>query len=282
MGKCPAEAEEAPATFASRLRKLDGGSVAAFLCGSVGLLLASLPPLNLVTKPLSGLGLLIGLGTSVWPAWKQEKPLGLPIAICGLCLFTLLFMGKVPSVHTPAAPLSVAVLLKPPPKAMAVHLPVHHDEWVDASTHAMQTRDLRVQIASVQFAQIKLKDGKREFLSPQKCLAIQLLIGYHGAAVQRLDYEPWADIADAPSKNPPVLTDASSRTYPQMKFEAATRVAGRGEHLFLTTGRQVRETLIFAVPGTPTEDLRLRLPAAAFGLEGEFRFRIPRAMMTSL
>jgi hypothetical protein len=273
---------ELPLPSAEHSRKLDAGMVAAFLCGSVALLLASIPALNLATKPLGALGLVIGLGASVWPAWKNGRPLGVPVAICALCLFTFAFLGKLPRLHQTARPTTVAVLLKPAANSMAAYPPVRDDEWVDAATHAMQTHDLRVQVAAVQIGKVKLQEQKKEFLSSQKFLAIQLQIGYHGAALERLDYEPWADVASAPSKNPAVLMDASGRTYLQVTLDAGTWVAGRGEHLFLTAGRQVRETLIFAVPPTPVEDLRLRLPAAAFGIDGEFRFKIPRSMVKTI
>jgi hypothetical protein len=273
---------EVPVPSADPSRKLDAGMVGAFLCGSVAVLLASIPPLNFATKPLGALGLVIGLAAGVWPAWKNGRPLGVPIAICALCLITMVFLGKLPRLHQTARPASVAVLLKPAANSMAAHPTVRDDEWVDAATHAMQTQDLRVQVAAVQIGKVKLQEQKKEFLSSQKYLAIQLQIGYHGAALELLDYEPWADVAGAASKNPPVLMDASGRTYPQIALDAGTRLAGRGEHLFLTAGRQVRETLIFAVPPTLVEDLRLRLPASAFGIDGEFRFKIPRSMIKTM
>jgi hypothetical protein len=40
--------------------------------------------------------------------------------------------------------------------------------------------------------------------------------------------------------------------------------------------------LVFPVPPGDIEYLRLRLPASAFGLTGEFRFQLPRGMIKGL
>src|SRR5438105_1193937 len=88
------------------LLKLDSGSAAAFLCGSMALFLASVPTLSFMTKPLSALGLVIGIFWSLQPALKKEEQPWLPGSLVGLNLLVLLFAGSWSSdMPAPSAPL---------------------------------------------------------------------------------------------------------------------------------------------------------------------------------
>jgi hypothetical protein len=281
---CPGCGRRVVVPAVARPRGLDTATATALMCGSIALLLASIPPLNLVTKPLAGLGLLIGLGAGLVPAWKNQKPVALPIAVCALCLVALAFAGRLPFSRAPSLSSSVAVALHPNPKSMAGHPPVADDAWVNASDNAMQTNGLRVQVVSVRVGNAELKDQqKKKVASPEKYLLIQVRASYHGGALQHLFYDPWADFPGAPSKHPPTLTDAAQRAYAQITFDASRTVVGRvdrgANQGFLAPGEMLDEILVFPAAAAQPEYLRLLLPAGAFGVPGEVRLQIPRHMI---
>jgi hypothetical protein len=267
-------------TFLERLRHLDGGTVVAFCCGSVALLLASLPYLGLLSKPLSGLGLLVGLGVSLWPAWRGRTPVWVPLAASALCLATLLFVGSLSTAPAPPPAHPLAVDLRQ--GGMVAHQPLREDDWVDASASAIQWHNLRVQIVSVQVGRMELQAEKKTVLSPQSQLLIQVRVSYQGSAFQEIPYESWADQVQAASKHPPALSDSLERHYAQSTFDPALKIKERGERGSLTPGRLIDEALIYPVPPPEAEYLRLTLPASAFGASGVFRFQIPRAMIKSV
>jgi hypothetical protein len=113
-------------------------------------------------------------------------------------------------------------------------------------------------------------------------LTIRVRVSYEGVIFQQTPYQPWADRADSPSKHPPTLTDNQGHTFAQKSFDSGWKVAGRADVDALNPGHQVKEVLVYPVPGRDVEYLRLMLPASAFGLDGEFRFQIPRRMIRGL
>jgi hypothetical protein len=273
------DAPDTPDISVARWRRGDVGTAAAFLCGSIGLLLAS-TPFDFLTKPLAAVGLLLGLLAGLAPAWWNQRRLWFPIAVCSLCLVTILFAGP-PWRRARGLPPYVAVSLNADPRAMVTQQPVADDGWVDASANAMQTNGLRVQLVAARLATVELKEQKKKLLSPEKYLIIQLRSSYHGGVFQHLFYEPWADLPRATSKHPPTLTDSSKRVYPQITFEATRTVVGRFENGFLSAGELLDEVLVFPAAAAQAETLWLTLPAAAFGVPGEIRLKIPRSMIKS-
>jgi hypothetical protein len=113
---------------------------------------------------------------------------------------------------------------------------------------------------------------------PGKYLLIHVRTSFEGVVFRQIFYQqPWVDVAGTPSKNPATLTDNTGHAYSQKALDSAWKITGRppaGE--MLTSGHQINELLIFAPPTGNVDYLRLKLPAAALGDEGEFRFQIPR------
>lgn len=71
---------------------LDGPSVAAFVIVGFGMVLASVEPLSLWSKPLSGLGLVVALAGGV-AALCQQRAIVAPAALSALCLFSIFLIG---------------------------------------------------------------------------------------------------------------------------------------------------------------------------------------------
>jgi hypothetical protein len=272
-------ASDEPSSWLDRLRALDLGSALAFLCFGVALLLISFYELENFIKPIAGLGLLAGLLVGVLPAlWRRTNVL-FPLLMSVLCLLLLLFAGRWPG-SLSSAPSHLIISLKQ--GGMVARQAAGAEDWVDASANAVRHGDVRVDIASVQIGPVDFKQNTAVTASPERYLTIRLRVSNEGVLFQQTPYEPWADRADSPSKNPPVLTDNQGRTYAQKMFEAGRKVVGRADGDILNPGHQVKEVLVYPVPARDVEHLQLMLPASAFGLTGEFRFQIPRSMIRGL
>jgi hypothetical protein len=267
--------DEEPVSLLGRLRMLDVASAAALLCGSVALLFVSIPEWDWLIKPLSGAGLLLGLLAGALPAVRKGDSVAPSLVVSVLCLLVLLFAGSWPTAPDPPPPMAAVPLQR---KGMASHQPVDADNWVDAATNAVQKEDVRVQVVSARIGRVDLKNRSGVVPSSDRYLVIRLRVSYMGIVFQQTPYEPWADRADSPSKHPPILTDNTDRVYDQKVFDSGRKVVGRAEVDALTPGHQVKEVLIFPIPPGDVKYLRLKLPASAFGLTGEFRFQIPRGM----
>lgn len=268
-----------PSSWLDRLRSIDFGSALALLCFGVALLLVSFYELEAFVKPIAALGLLAGLLGGVLPALWRRSNVVLPFLTSILCLLVLLFVGSWPSAFS-SAPSLMTISLKQ--GGRVARQAASADDWIDASANAVKRGDVRVDIVSVQVGPVDLKQNSAVTASTERYLTIRVRVSNEGVLFQQTPYEPWADRASSPSKNPPVLTDNQGRTYNQKTFEAGRKVVGRADGDILNPGHQVKEVLVYPVPPRDVEYLQLMLPASAFGLTGEFRFQIPRSMIRGL
>ena len=267
-----------PRSLLDRLRTLDVGSALALLCFSVSLLFLSIYQLEPFLKPVAALGLLAGLLGGTLPALWRGRNAVLPALLSSLCLLVLLFAGSWPSFSTPPSAL-VRIPLKQ--QGMAANQPVGEDDWVDASANALKRGDVRVEIVSAGIGPVQLK-GKSSSYTSERFLTIRLRVSDEGIVFQQTPYEPWSDRPEALSKHPPTLTDNQGRSYAQKTFDSGAKVAGRIEADALIPGRQLKEVLVYPLPTSGVQQLRLMLPASAFGRTGVFRFQIPRSMIGGL
>jgi hypothetical protein len=283
MAHCPLGKEivvenDEPQSFLDRLRSIDFGSALAFLCFGVALLFSSFYELELYIKPIAALGLLAGLLGGILPALWRKRNVVVPLLVSILCLLVLLFAGSWPS--SSSSPPLVTVPLKQ--KGMAAHQAVSPEEWVDASANALKYGDVRLEIVSVGIGPVELRQKSSIAASSEHYLSLRLRASYEGIIAQQTPYQPWADLAGAPSLHAPTLTDNQGRTYAQKTFAPGFQVVGRADTDALNPGHQVKEVLVYPVPARDLEYLRLTLPGSAFGLAGEFRFQIPRSMIRGL
>lgn len=271
--------DDEPLSWLERLRTLDVGSALAFLCFSVALLGCSFTSLELFIKPLAALGLLAGLVGGTLSALRRGKNVLFPLLLSILCLLVLLFLGRWPSTSSPP-PRLVTVSLRQ--EGMSAHEAIRDDEWVSAAANAVKRGDVRVQIVSAQLGPVDLKRDSSSMVSPARYLFLRVRVSYEGVIFQQTPYDPWTDRADVPSKHPPSLTDDQGRTYAQQTFAQGWKVVGRADLDALNPGHQVKEVLVYPVPPSDVQYLRLLLPGSAFGLPGDFRFQIPRSMIRGL
>jgi putative heme-binding domain-containing protein len=225
-------------------------------------LAASLAGVRWLTLASSVLGVAVAC-VGLWVCGRQGR-----VSVVlggGLCAAILLVTVLAPGVLNPfwamdsrPAPVDPNLLVVVSrERAREEGRPLAEDEWVDAETEGIRQDDLLVSLESVKGGRL-LERGGTSFL----------LVHFH------LDqFQPGRTIAFerfAPGKNEPILTDDSGRSYafvvdrvrkPPTKFDVLLKV----DHL-----------LVFELPPSQVRELKLELPAAAWGREGVCRFRISK------
>src|SRR5215467_9090082 len=95
---------------------------------------------------------------------------------------------------------------------------------------------------------------------------------------RKLDYLSWGGNTRAQDK--PVLRDEQGRPYAEKAFAAGWTIKGHVASASIPPGKTLDDILVFEAPPTNVQSLRLELPAAAVGAEGQLRMEIPRRMIT--
>jgi hypothetical protein len=232
--------------------------------------------LSVVSKALSGLGLVAGLTSLIRPAGYRL----LPAALCTLCLAELLFVGKWgrppgPREQSVTSPMILSL-------REASSRPQGASEWAVAGAEAVQIQDVRLTVPSVLLANFTRKDLAKGKAQEVKYLVIELRISHVSKSpFDAVIYAPWTDLPKLPSDHPPTLTDQLQRAYTQIALAPGQPFERREPETVLAAGRELREILVYPAPPADVEYLHLDLPAEAFSLPGRFRFRIPRAFIQS-
>lgn len=104
----PAAAESEDSLPDQRLALLPVATVAAFLCGSFGLLVVSIPSLSMLSRPLCGVGLLISVG-ALLVAWRTQRPVLAPGAVVALCIFGVIVTAPADPARGRQLPLEMPV-----------------------------------------------------------------------------------------------------------------------------------------------------------------------------
>lgn len=253
---------------------------AALACGALALCFASFPAVSWLTKPLSGIGLALGLFGCWLPARKHGDDLRLPSAVVGLSAVVLAFVGSWPKPSAGAPAPLVAVSLNP--DDIERHA-LDNGQWTDASERVVSLNDVHVQVSSARIETVALtKASGPSTTTADKYLVIRLHVSYEGIVFKQFHYERWADTATAPSKHRPVLVDDEGQPIEQAKFGAGRSVPSElGDEPFVIYGRPLDDVLVFPAPSRIPEYWLLTLPASAFGQAGEYKFHIPRSMVES-
>jgi hypothetical protein len=142
-------------------------------------------------------------------------------------------------------------------------------EWVDARKAAWQRDDVRVSVSAFTIAPAEIvgpKD-KRQW-TKEPCLQIRIKIENVGVA-RTFEARGWES---------PRLTDSSGKTLALKTFtEGWTPVTRPPQPKVLFPGRSLEQLLIFEAPGKNAGDLKLELPASAFGSTETVKFLLPRS-----
>jgi hypothetical protein len=273
----------------SRPAKVHPLGLLSFFFGSVGLLLASSPMLDIphlgflsqldvLSKPLSGLGLLLGLAGILAVLdlpWGIRKLV--PIGSSVMCLLTLLLAGPWPGSGPPriVPPDPAEILVIPPDQGKSVRKPLPAGDWFDATQGELQQQGVRIKITDVSVGGVIAKsEGKRPTEVP--CLAIRVRIANTGL-VRWIKYR---SLTSAAAGTPALrLTDNTGRVIHLYQLPPGWKPDGPIDQASLPPGESAKDVLLFELPAAPVETFRLELPASAFEGVGTFRFQIPRSMV---
>ena len=240
------------------------GLVAVFL-SCISLLAASFPVIDYLVIPLGLAGICLAIYSALMEG-SIAKRLTFPVVALLISLPTILIIIKSPDWfreyrEKPKA-ISIKdrfVLVSPGERPF---LPEKPDQPVNSSQYGIQRNDIRAVISEVRYRKIEYTQNKiKKFTKDPK---ITVLIKVFNAGYEKpFDFSNWqsygngvrlyeADGSELPAWNPPVNAGT-------IVFAAPLKT--------VFAGKMIEETLTFDAPKTKFEELRLMLPAKAFGEE---------------
>ena len=240
------------------------GLVAVFL-SCISLLAASFPVIDYLVIPLGLAGICLAIYSALMEG-SIAKRLTFPAIALLISMPTVIIIIKSPDWfreyrEKPKA-ISIKdrfVLVSPGERPF---LPEKPDQPVNSSQYGIQRNDIRAVISEVRYRKIEYTQNKiKKFTKDPK---ITVLIKVFNAGYEKpFDFSNWqsygngvklyeADGSELPAWNPPVNAGT-------IVFAAPLKT--------VFAGKMIEETLTFDAPKTKFEELRLMLPAKAFGEE---------------
>jgi hypothetical protein len=232
------------------------------------LLIAATGRVSFLVAPLAAIAGIVGL-IACRRSRRVEKPLVMPVTAAVVGLFVFL----VALVFPPALGPGYEAARDRAPSASEIRVIPHTShlqdsdlqsgEWVDASKASLQQGRVRVEVTDVSI-----------ILGPEKELRVRIRMqrtkkGEEIAAGAFAAPLVWDERARA------TLRDAAGTSYVQ-KPSVPGRARGTGpSSASMVTVDVSHELLVFDLPSSPTDGLKLELPAAAWGGTGVLKFSIP-------
>jgi hypothetical protein len=159
-------------------------------------------------------------------------------------------------------------------------------DWVDASEgRVVSLNDVPLAIERVEYGEVRAKDATNRVIVSAERHYLQIQVRLRNRRSQQLDYQSWYGntFAVRDGTSAVMLEDDDGRRYDAMRRTGLSAVRGHTPAANLSPNDTVTDVLVFVVPDTAARrritHFRLRLPAAAYGGTGEYRFLIPRAMI---
>jgi hypothetical protein len=266
--------------------------ISSLVLGILALLFAWIPLVGMVSIPLGGLGLLLGIAGGVVALLRRGSGVGFPIAgaavsllAIGVAVAWLGFIGRAvqavgeevraknatnQKMFTASDP-SPGASPEAPPDSQAAQ----QAEWVDVTKGAAQQGDVRIWVPTVMVGDVPLRHLGHSSISESKYLMIRLRIE-NASETRKIGYESWAaNGRRLLQKHVPHLTDNFGNTYKPVTFGLTTEVEGQLEAESIYPGKYIDDLLVYEPPIDKAEYLRLELPASAFGGTGMIRLQMP-------
>jgi len=286
--------------------------IAAVILGILAFLICWIPLVGLLGLPLSGLGLLLGIGGIVLAALRKGSGLGFPIAGTAICALAMILSISVTYIFGKAISATGDAIAKAHDEARAANqkvvdpdddekprgnqdardkqadkkadvdggkpAPAAKDDWADAG-NAVEQGEIRVRVDSAKVDFVTLRGiGRDEGQSKDKLLQVSLTIENLGDS-KKVEYHGWAgrdfDIGNTAGH----LHDDLDNSYKRIGFGFANKVVGQIQSESLYPGKSVTDLLVFEEPIEKATFLKLELPASAFGGTGRLRIKIPMKMV---
>ena len=147
----------------------------------------------------------------------------------------------------------------------------------------MRQGDIQIRIAKVVIGKVALTEtytirDKGPLYSKEKFLSIQVEIN-NQSETKKVDYKTWAGDTISWGDKVAVLSDEYDNNYQRVNFGFANPPVGRVDKTSIRPGKTVTDILVFELPVSAAQVLRLELPAGNFGGEGRIRLEIPQTMV---
>ncbi len=153
-------------------------------------------------------------------------------------------------------------------------------EWVDASTDAFQSGNIRVRVASAGLEAVGPTNLPTRPARPEKRLVVRLRVSNAGAS-QIEHYRGWNGFLSDPAYPGLRLRDDQGYVL-RPKSDLPANLSKMIKNAEIPPEKWVDDLLVFEIPPSRTSALRLELPGAAIGSKDKLLFRIPNAMIQHL
>ena len=153
--------------------------------------------------------------------------------------------------------------------------------WIAADKNSGKLGDIAVMVMSAKTGIVQLREhlmDAEDGTSKDPHLTIWLTI-QNQSERKKLDYQSWASDLFSFGNDRVTLKDDAGNSYRGVNFGLSTKVKGAAGSESVYPGKDIQDALVFELPIDKIEYLELVLPGKHIGEEGEFRFRIPKAMI---
>lgn len=156
--------------------------------------------------------------------------------------------------------------------------------WTDASQKSLRLDRVKVRVDRADYGEVRGKDARNTVIVSGENYLI-LTLNVQNQRGEPIEYRSWYGGQFASPAGPRFarLTDSKGRPFEMIQFGDVSRVKGHTAEASLSPNDEVEDVLIFVIPPEVKRELiphfKLELPAEAVGVEGTFRFEVPRDMI---
>jgi hypothetical protein len=261
-----------------------GMGIASLVLGIIAIPVAMIPCFGFWSMPVSGVGLALGVSGLIIVLVSKRGNAGFPIAGSAVSFVALAIAGLWLVVCTgifKGTQASLDQFQKGAEEFARKMEEVQRQDaadWLDASKDAALHEDVQVRVASVTIGPVDLdmaNGGVGKSITDN--LIILLVIRNVSPEGNEIEYKGWTPKGKL-DRNAATLRDNGVFTYP---IAILTRPVKGQIRLTqsINPGESLEDVLVYHAPREDPKDLRLELPASAFGGFGTIKFRIPTSMI---
>jgi hypothetical protein len=257
------------------------GAVTCLLAAGA-LLSASIQATLFLTRPVAGLGLVLGLvGTAVAAAGRPVRMVvpALGAVMSGVVLVVALafpdLLGPRYEASREKSTFDASAVRVIPLQLTARGTDgLESEGYADASRAAVQQGNIRVRVIGATVAPVQVVDSvKRYTKRPYLAVTVQVQHLGTGSPVRLVH---WGTTGERTVPDAAATSNGKKLAPADLDGEVPFGVS-YGQDLF--PGRSASDLLLFAAPG-PGASVRLELPAEMWGGRGAFRFQLPDSMIS--